>query len=267
MPDMHNRGKRKMQSSACTILITGASSGIGKALALYYAKRAYNLVLWGRNAERLKETGDECSAMGAKVHLRQIDMLDGDHSIKAYFQDDAAYRIEKAILCAGMGDMKLQDQILEDPHKVWEVGLVNYASSSALATAAAQCMIKRNKGAIALIGSVASFHTLPIATAYSASKKGLDHFSKALRLALSSTNISVTMIHPGFVDTPMSQRLKTYKPGVVKVDKAAERIARAIELKKKELVFPRFFLILKYIDIFMPKKIKNFILLSIKAEV
>ncbi|QNT78961.1 SDR family NAD(P)-dependent oxidoreductase [Entomobacter blattae] len=243
-----------------SLFITGASSGIGRALALFYAKEGVRLVLWGRHAERLEKTAELCRKKGAIVYTRSQDIAHIQEAIDSYRQDDSRYNIHLAILSAGVSDIKGDSQAVEDPLAVFHIGLVNYAATSALATVIGECMVRHKGGKIVLVSSVAAFHAIPFAAAYSGSKAGLNKFATALRILLRKHGVSVCLVCPGFVDTPMSRRVKSFKPGLMEVDQAASLIADAIKMGKKEFIFPRFFVFLKYVEYFMPAKLRDFIL-------
>lgn len=249
-----------------SILITGATGGIGAELAKRYARPGRTLVLWGRNAEKLKQVAATCCARGAVAIPRQIDLTDGKNVIDAFEADDTRAPFDLVILGAGLSDIKPAGATTEDPQKVLKLALVNYALPVALATAAAQRMIPRGAGSLALIGSVAGFYELPFAASYSSSKAGLACFAEAARLGWMQHNINVTLIVPGFVDTPMSQRLKGDRPFLVSASGAAKRIMRAIANKEAECIFPWQFKALRVIERLLPTYLRKRILLAIKAD-
>lgn len=246
-----------------SILITGASGGIGMALAAYYAAPHCTLILWGRNPQRLEEISMRCRACGAQVVTREIDLQNGQAALAAYAEDDQAHTPDLVILGAGLADIQGHDSLTEDPEKVFELASVNYATPISMATAAARAMITRQGGQIVLIGSVAGFYELPFAAAYSSSKAGLAFFAKAARLAWQRYGVFVTLIAPGFVDTAMSQRLESPRPFLVSPRDAARIIARAIAERQAECVFPSPFKVLNVLMCFMPKTWREYILLRL----
>lgn len=246
-----------------SILITGASGGIGMALAAHYATSGCTLILWGRNPERLAEIATRCRACGAHVVTRELDLQNGQAALAAYADDDKAYTPDTVILGAGIADIQGTENLTEDPHKVFQLALVNYATPISLATAAAQAMVNRKGGRIALIGSVAGFYELPFAASYSSSKAGLAFFAKAARLAWQRYGVSVTLIAPGFVDTAMSQRLECPRPFLLSPRYAAKVIAHAIAQRQAECVFPWPFKVLNVLVCLLPKAVREYILLHL----
>lgn len=248
------------------VLITGASSGIGAELAALYAARGRPLVLWGRDAARLENVAGHARSRGVKVHTRVLDLMDGAAAIAALREDDDSYPLDIAILAAGLGDMRRGNDVVERAEDVLRLGLVNYATPSAMAAAAAECMVKRGHGHIVLIGSVAAFHALPFAAAYSGSKAGIKRFAEAQQMALAPLGIGVTLVSPGFVDTPMSRRVVGAKPFMQSAPAAARRIADAVDRNRPHLVFPFVFSVLRLIDTLVPWPFKRRILSAIKAD-
>ena len=248
------------------VLITGASSGIGAELAWLYAARGRPLVLWGRNAERLESVATRARSHGVAVHTRLLDVADGAAAIAALREDDVSHPVDIAILAAGLGDMRRGDDVVERAEDVLRLGLVNYATPSAMAAAAAECMVPRGRGHIVLIGSVAAFHALPFAAAYSGSKAGLKRFAEAQQMALAPLGVGVTLVSPGFVDTPMSRRVVGAKPFLQTAPMAARRIARAVDRDRPHLVFPFLFSVLRLVDTLMPWPLKRRILSAIRAD-
>ncbi|MGO3517444.1 MAG: SDR family NAD(P)-dependent oxidoreductase [Acetobacter cibinongensis] len=249
-----------------SILITGATGGIGAELAKRYARPGRTLVLWGRNAERLTQVATLCCARGATVITRQIDLTDGQVALDALLEDDTRASLDLLILGAGLSDIKPANATTEDPKKVLQLALVNYTLPVTLATAAAQRMISRGQGKIVFIGSVAGFYELPFAASYSSSKSGLACFAEAARLDWGRHNVKVTLIVPGFVDTPMSQRLKGARPFLVSAGSAARQIMQAVAIGQAEYVFPWQFRVLRIAERLVPLFLRKRILLSLKAD-
>lgn len=220
------------------VLVTGASSGIGAALALHYAAPGRPLLLWGRDAARLEAVAERCRARGARVRIRALDLLQSDTVLPAIRADDAAAPVALAIIAAGLGDIQPQGAATERPEHVRELGLVNFVAATVLATALAERMADRGVGRLGLIGSVAGFQALPFAAAYCGSKAGLARFAEALRHGVRRHGVIVCLISLGFVDTPMSQRLVCAKPLLLGPEDAARRIAAALARGRGHAVVP-----------------------------
>lgn len=248
------------------ILVTGASSGLGAALARHYASPGRRLLLWGRDPDRLGAVAACCRGQGAEVRVRALELADGQAALAAVREDDRTMPIELAILAAGIGDMRAFGAATERAELVLELGLVNFVAASTLATGLAERMVERGRGQIVLVGSVAGFHDLPFAPGYSGSKAGLARFAAALRLGLHRHGIGVTLVSPGFVDTPMSRRLRCPKPFLLDADVASSRIAGAIAQDRAHLILPWPFAVLRAIDLIMPSSLRRLILGRLDAE-
>lgn len=242
------------------ILITGASSGIGAALAEFYARPNIHLTLWGRSEARLEKTAETVRAKGATVATFSIDITNAESAIEALRKADDEAPVDMLILSAGMADIRPQNALAEATDTVLKMSMVNFATPVAMATEMAGRMAERKSGHIALMGSVASFHDLPLATVYSGSKAGIGRFSTALRAAMTPHNVKVTLIVPGFIDTPMSQRLEGEQAFLVPVDKAARKIARAINSGRGVLVFPWVFQLTRLLEAVLPRALAHKIL-------
>lgn len=242
------------------ILITGASSGIGAALAAYYARPGVLLTLWGRNEERLENTASIARKKGAAVETLCIDLTQADKALAALIKADDECPVDILILSAGMADIRPHNALAESAETALRMSMVNFATPVAMATEMANRMAERRRGRIALMGSVASFHDLPLATVYSGSKAGIGRFSTALRAAMDPYNVRVCLIAPGFIDTPMSQRLDGEQAFLVPVDKAARKIARSINAGRAVLVFPWVFQLTRLLEMLLPRPIAHRIL-------
>ncbi|GBQ15201.1 oxidoreductase [Swaminathania salitolerans LMG 21291] len=237
--------------------MTGASGGLGSALACHYAAPGIHITLWGRNEDRLARTASLCEAKGATTSVRAFGLTDHDRALSLLGEADAARPLDLVILNAGVSDIRPEGAVTERVEAVWEAALVNYAIPVALATEAASFMAGRRRGRIALIGSVAAHHDLPFATAYCSSKAGLARFSTCLHAAMTPSDVGVTLIEPSYIDTAMSRRLDGARPFLVTPEDAARRIARAIGRGQAVLVFPAVFLLLKFVSALMPRRIAH----------
>lgn len=242
------------------VLITGGSSGIGAALALHYARPGIRITLWGRNEQRLQDVAEKVREQGAIVSTLSLDICDAEKALEAFTKTDRENPVDVLILSAGMSDIRPEGQKTESPEIALKMSMVNFATPVTLATKAASVMAERGSGRIGIMGSVASFHDLPLATVYSGSKAGLGRFSTALRAAMEPYNVKVTLIAPGFIDTPMSRKLEGDQPFLVPVDVAARKIARAINRGQATLVFPWVFELTRLLEMVLPRALAHRIL-------
>lgn len=183
-------------------VITGASSGIGRATAIELATRGFNLLLTGRNADRLSEVAKECSARGNKVDIFVGDLTDlkacAELSEKA--KALAVNQEVFVILSHGVADFgDVGDMSAELAEKQIRVNLI---APIYLLTSIVPWMLNCG-GRIINVLSIASEEVLPGSSAYAASKAGLRHFGKVLNAEVRRKGILVTNLLPGAVDTPM----------------------------------------------------------------
>jgi short-subunit dehydrogenase len=242
------------------ILITGASSGIGAALAQVYAAPDRQFILWGQNAERLAATAEQCRARGAVVETASFDLTDFDRLIAMLEAADRQYPLDLAIFNAGLGGSLPRQRTGQDVHLVQRMAGVNFTAPVIGANFVAQCMAGRGSGRIVLIGSVAGSYPLPMAPVYSGTKAGLALFAEALRLRLRKIGVAVTLVSPGFVDTPMSRSLKEPRPFLITADKAAQIIARRIARGARHIVVPWQFAVIGFAVRFLPRALLRAVL-------
>jgi short-subunit dehydrogenase len=245
------------------ILITGASGGLGGALARHYAAPGHVLSLWGRDRARLDAVAAACRAAGAVVEIRALDLSDIAAALAAVASEDDAGAIDLAILAAGQGDIRGSGALVEDAVQVARLGHVNYVAPSALAAALAARMAARGRGRIVLIGSAAAFHALPFASAYAGSKAGLARFADALRIGVKVHGVSVTLVSPGFIDTAAARRTPGPKPFSLTAAEAAARIARAAAQGRTHVVMRRPFAVLRWFDRALPRVARDRLLIAL----
>jgi short-subunit dehydrogenase len=221
-----------------TILLTGASSGIGAALARHYAAPARTLVLWGRDRERLEATAAACRARGAAVDTACFDLTRFGALVEALDAADERHPIDLAIFNAGLGGSLSRDQVAQDPMAAERMAGVNFTAPVIGANRIAELMAARGRGRIVLIGSVAGSFPLPMAPAYSGTKAGLALFADALGIRLAKHGVGVSLVAPGFIDTPMSQGLKQPRPFLITAEAAAAAIATQVGRGRRRIVIP-----------------------------
>lgn len=245
------------------ILITGASGGLGEAIARHYALPGRTLLLWGRNQERLATVANACRQAGAQAIARSLDLTDSTAAIAAVEEEDDAAPISLAIFASGLGDIRAPDMLVEDAAQIMRLGLVNFAVPGAMAATLAGRMAARGRGQIALIGSAAAFHALPFAAAYAGSKAGLARFAQALRLGVAAHGVSVTLVSPGFIDTGAGRKVPGPKPFLMQPSTVAARIAKAVARGQAHLVLPWPFALLRIADRLLPARLRDRLMLSL----
>lgn len=243
------------------ILLTGASGLLGRELALRLARPGVRLVLWGRNAGSLEELAATCRAVGGAADICALDISDHEAALAALKTQDDVDPFGLALLVAGRGDTLPPGAIVEEPEQVIRLVQTNFVAPAAMASLLAERMARRGAGRIALVGTAAASHSLPFAASYSGSKAGLARFADALRLAVRDRGVSITLISPGFFGTAGSASVR---PGEIAAGVVADRMIAAVIAGKPELVVPRRFLLLRWLDRLLPRPVRDRILLSLR---
>jgi short-subunit dehydrogenase len=240
-----------------TILITGASSGIGKALALRYARAHSRLALFGRNERRLADVAGECRALGAEVSVCALDVCDRA-ALAAWVADfDRATPIDLAIANAGIMEGRRPGGTIEAADAAYHMIETNVLGVLNTVQPLMPIMMARGRGQIAIVSSIAGFTPLPDAPSYSASKSALINYGLSLRALLGPRGIRVNVICPGYIDTPMLHRESGVKPFEMKPEKAAELICRGLERDRALIVFPFFFALMTRIGGLLPDRLRR----------
>ena len=245
------------------MLVTGASGGIGGALARHYAGAGVHLTLWGRDTRRLIAVAEACRAAGASAEVRSFDITDLDAALHALTVEDEAGPIDLALFASGRGDIRAPHDQVEDARLVARLAAINFTAPATLAAALAGRMADRGGGSIVLIGSAAAFHPLPFAAAYSGTKAGLTRFAEALRLGVRGHGVNVTLVSPGFVDTAAGRKVPGPKPLMLTPDQLAARIAKAVALGQAHLITPWPFVLLRLLDRILPRVLRERLLLAL----
>ena len=219
------------------VMITGASSGIGGALAVELAKRGARLGLVARRAEALTEIAASIKAAGSDAVVIPGDVRDADSLQKnaEKLQSDLG-PIDILIANAGIGPTR--DASAVDPAEVSNVININVVGAVNSVAAVLPEMLGRGQGHLVAISSLAAYRGLPKSAAYCASKAALSAFFESLRLDLEPKGIAVTIIHPGFIKTPLTAGREAQMPFLMELDDAVQKIVRAIETRKKSYAFP-----------------------------
>jgi short-subunit dehydrogenase len=230
------------------VIVTGASSGIGKALALQLAKDGARLALAARNAERLQELAVECRALGGKAEVIPTDVAD-ESACRALIErtKELFGRIDMLINNAGMSVVGKLDE-LPDLRLFHYVMDVNFFGALSCCYYALPHLLEA-KGRIVNVSSLGGLLTLPYNSSYCASKFALQGFSDSLRMELAPKGLSVTVVSPYWVVTEFHERYldKNGKPKgpsgraiytekMMTAEKCARIILEAARQRKREVL-------------------------------
>lgn len=218
------------------ILITGASSGIGAALARHYAGPETRLRLGGRDLTRLEEVATACRAEGAAVVPKPVAVTDRSAMREWILAADADAALDLVIANAGIGadeGFGRGSETLARP--VFEVNVDGVLNT---VYPAMERMVERGRGQIAFMSSLAGYRGFPDAPAYSASKAAIKALAEAWRGALAPCGIRVSVICPGFIETPMTARNRFPMPFLMTADRAASIIAAGLARDRPRIAFP-----------------------------
>ncbi|HEX8473455.1 MAG TPA: SDR family NAD(P)-dependent oxidoreductase [Pyrinomonadaceae bacterium] len=219
------------------VLITGASSGIGRALAVELGRRGARVGLFARRVEMLLEAAEEVERAGGKALA-----LAGDVRDAAKLEEAAARmrehwgQIDVLVANSGTGVVapatSLRASEASDIISINTIGVVNSVA------AVLPDMLRRGSSQLVAISSLAAYRGLPKSAAYSASKAAVSTFFESLRVDLRGKGIDVTIIHPGFVRTPLTDGRKGKLLFLMELDDAIRHIVRAIERRRRTYAFP-----------------------------
>ncbi len=235
-----------MDFSTKVIWITGASSGIGKALALAFAKKGANIVLSSRKRPQLEIVQKSCESLGAQCLVVPLDLADSsDFPARA---EEVTQKFGKIDILINNGGMSQRSLIKETPleldRKLMEI---NYFGNIALTKAVLPYMLAQKSGHIVTVTSIVGKFGFPLRSAYSASKHALHGFYETMRAELKRDNIRVTIAIPGRVKTQISvhallkdgttnNKMDEGQETGISAEKCAQDIIKAIQNNKKEVL-------------------------------
>lgn len=219
------------------VLITGASSGIGRGLAVELARRGAAVGLLARRAELLREIVAKIEPTGGRALALACDVTNAAAVRDAADQLSSSFGpIDVLIANAGVASADQAEELkAEQVAGLINVNVIGVVNS---VTAVLGGMLARGRGQLVAISSLAAYRGLPKSAAYCSSKAAVSAFFESLRLDLEPKGIAVTIIHPGFIKTPLTAGRKAQMPFLMELDDAVEKIVRAIQKQKKSYAFP-----------------------------
>ena len=219
------------------VLITGASSGIGRGLAIELARRGAAVGLLARRGDVLNEVVNEIEAAGGRGLALPADVTDATAVRKAADELSAKFGpIDVLFANAGVGaTTHAKDLDAKQVASVVDVNVIGVVNS---VTAVIPGMVERHRGQLVAISSLAAYRGLPKSAAYCASKAAVSAFFESLRLDLHGSGVDVTIIHPGFIKTPLTAGRQAKLPWILELSDAVRKILKATEARKKSYAFP-----------------------------
>ena len=222
------------------VWITGASSGIGRALALNLAKRGDTVAVSARSEQALQGLANEASDLRGSIHPYTLDITNAENCARTVEQISGKFgKIALAILNAGTHHpVEAEDFAAGDLARL--IG-INLLGTGNCLDPLLKRMIEARAGHIAIVASVAGYRGLPTSIYYGASKAAQINLAEALKFDLDRFGIKLQLINPGFVKTPLTDKNEFPMPFLMEVDEAAERMANGLESNAFEISFPRRF--------------------------
>ncbi|MDR2901920.1 MAG: SDR family NAD(P)-dependent oxidoreductase [Lactobacillales bacterium] len=219
------------------IFITGASSGLGTALASDFAQKGVSLFLCGRNKARLEKTAAICRKKGAKVYLYTFDITNEKQTDAAVKKADKIKPLDLVIANAGISAGSFgKEEGSSSTRAIFQTNIIGVQNT---VLSALEIFKPRRHGQIVLISSIAGFKALASCPAYSASKACVRVWGEALRGLYAPKGIKINVVCPGFIKTPLTDANTFYMPFMMSAAKAAGIIKKGIIKNKGLIDFPK----------------------------
>ena len=223
-----------------TILITGASSGLGAEMARQFAAKGYDLALCARRTDRLEELRDEIAATSAerRVELRALDVNDDAQVFDVFraFREDFG-RLDRVIVNAGLGKGAPLGTGRYDANR--ETAMTNFVAAIAQAEAAMEIFRAQDAGHLVLVSSMSAMRGMPKSmTVYAATKAALSHLGEGLQYELLGKPIKVTVLHCGYIASEMNEKVQQQVKFMVSTEDGVRSMVDAIEKEKAHAYVP-----------------------------
>jgi short-subunit dehydrogenase len=242
-----------------TVVITGASSGLGAALSKLYAKDDARLFLCARRAEMLEQVANVCRESAEVVECAVVDVRCADQLRDWIDNIVATAHIDLVIVNSGKFGGNSAGDELESQASALDVVDTNLGGAINTASAIIPSMQSNRAGRIAFISSLSAIAPQADAPAYSASKAGLSAYGKALREFLLPFGVGVTLIHPGHIDTPQTHVQNGPLPGLMSAEASAEKIKQGLSAGRSTISFPLWLRLLITLENLLPWRVQAWI--------
>jgi short-subunit dehydrogenase len=223
-----------------TILITGASSGLGEEMARQFAARGNDLALCARRTDRLEALRKEILAdhPERRIEVRALDVNDHDQVFEVFraFASDFG-RIDRIVINAGLGKGAPLGTGRFDANR--ETAMTNFVGALAQSEAAMEVFRAQGSGHFVMISSMSAMRGMPkTLTTYAATKAGVAHLAEGLRMELHGKPFKVSVIYPGYIASEMNEGVAAEQPLMVSTEKGVRAIVSAIEKEKASACVP-----------------------------
>lgn len=242
-----------------SVVITGASGGLGRALALHHARQGCVLGLLGRDEQRLEAVAAACRELGARVSIGAIDVRSRETMAGWLEGFDNETPVDLLIANAGVMEGRPANGPIEVANAGYALIQTNVLGVLNTVQPLLPKMIARGRGQIAIISSIAAFVPLPDAPSYSASKAALLNYGLSLRALLADLGIRVNVVCPGYITTPMTLRESGAKPSKISPERAADLIDRRLNRDQAVIVFPFWFGLATRISGLLPDRLQRWV--------
>ncbi|MEL6478363.1 MAG: SDR family NAD(P)-dependent oxidoreductase [Pseudomonadota bacterium] len=255
------------KARARSIILTGASSGIGRALAGRLAAPGVSMLLIGRDSTRLGPVAEAAAAAGATAETAAVDVADRNAMQARLEAFDARFPVDLVIANAGIS-AGLEDGAMPEAAGVSDrVAAVNYLGMLHTVEPLLPRMIARRRGQVALMSSLAALRPHPDMPSYSATKAAVRAYGIALRGSMRPHGLEVSVICPGFVTSPMSARHLGFKPFEIPAERAADKIAAGLAARRALIAFPWPLVLLSWLGNRLPPALSDRFLEGFRARI
>ena len=252
-----------MQPMFQNIIITGASSGLGEALAKKYAMAGVHLGLIGRDQQRLADICRYCQQQGATLDVISIDVRERDRLLQWIQDFDSTHPVDLVIANAGIMHTVGKSGPLESREMIDEIFAVNVTGAIDTVNPLLLKMARRGHGSVAIISSLSAYRGLPKFPAYAASKAAVKSYYEAIRGIYAQQGVYISVVCPSYINTRMTEKLRIEKMMLMDVESAAIRIQNGVNKHRPLITFPWYHSIGLQLLRFLPESIADRILMLV----